>query len=81
MPPPSYASVTGEQAVNIADDNDKHTRGNLSYMPVYTFAQPYQVGFEWFDRVKFSSRRPCMINKIKVISEMNQLDLEYPDWG
>jgi len=42
MPPPSYASATGEQAVNIADDNDKHTRGNLSYMPVYTFAQPYQ---------------------------------------
>ena len=43
MAPPSYASVTGVQPINIGDENDQHTKGNLSYIPVYTFAQPYQV--------------------------------------
>lgn len=40
MAPPSYAAVAGEAAVNIADD--QHTGGQLTYTPVYTFAQPYQ---------------------------------------
>ena len=43
MAPPSYASVLNGQQVNIGDENDQHTKGNLNYMPVYTFAQPYQV--------------------------------------
>ena len=43
MAPPSYAAVVGESEINIGDDNDQHTYGNLRYMPVYTFAQPYQV--------------------------------------
>ena len=43
MAPPSYASVVGEQPISIGDENDQHTKGNLSYLPVYTFAQPYQV--------------------------------------
>ena len=43
MAPPSYASVYGDNATNIADGDDKHTYGNMTYMPVYTFAQPYQV--------------------------------------
>ena len=45
MAPPSYASVTGVQPISIGDENDQHTKGNLSYIPVYTFAQPYQVSF------------------------------------
>ena len=48
MAPPSYASVANGEQVNIADENDQHTRGNLSYMPVYTFAQPYQVSLILF---------------------------------
>ena len=43
MAPPSYAAAVGEKETNIADDNDQHTFGNLSYVPVYTYAQPYQV--------------------------------------
>ena len=43
MAPPSYASAVGEQPINIADDDDKYTQGNLTYIPVYTFAQPRQV--------------------------------------
>ena len=39
MAPPSYAAA-GESETNIGDGDDKHTRGNLSYMPVYTYAQP-----------------------------------------
>ena len=45
MAPPSYAAAVGEQPTNIAGDDDAHTQGNLSYLPVYTFAQPYQVTF------------------------------------
>ena len=45
MARPSYASVTGMQPISIGDENDKHTKGNLSYIPVYTFAQPYQVRY------------------------------------
>ena len=43
MAPPSYAAAVGEKETNIADDKDQHTFGNLKYVPVYTYAQPYQV--------------------------------------
>ena len=43
MAPPSYAAAVGEKETNIADNNDQHTFGNLKYVPVYTYAQPYQV--------------------------------------
>lgn len=43
MAPPSYVAAVGENAVNIADHNDQHTFGNLKYIPVYTYARPYQV--------------------------------------
>jgi len=42
MAPPSYASVSGVQPISIGDESDHYTKGNLSYIPVYTFAQPYQ---------------------------------------
>jgi len=40
--PPSYAAAVGDQATNIGDDEDKHTFGEMSYLPVYTYAQPLQ---------------------------------------
>jgi len=42
MAPPSYAAAIGDQATNIRDDEDKHTFGEMSYLPVYTYAQPFQ---------------------------------------
>ena len=43
MAPPSYAAAVGDHQTNIADDDDKELHGNSSYLPVYTFAQPYSV--------------------------------------
>ena len=43
MAPPSYAAAFGEKETKIADDNDQHTFGNLYYVPVSTYATPYQV--------------------------------------
>lgn len=42
MPPPSYSSVVGDEAVNIKKEKNSHTKGDLMYQPIYTFAQPYQ---------------------------------------
>ncbi|XP_057295499.1 arrestin domain-containing protein 2-like [Hydractinia symbiolongicarpus] len=42
MAPPSYAAAVGISESSIADDDDVHTMGNLRYMPVYTFAQPFK---------------------------------------
>ena len=43
MDPPSYAPVVKQNKTSVADDNDQHTFGNLRYVPVYTYAKPYQV--------------------------------------
>jgi len=40
MAPPSYAAVMGAEAVQAKED--KHTFGDLSYLPKYTFTQPFQ---------------------------------------
>lgn len=42
MPPPSYSTAVGDEAINIKKEKDSHTQGNLMYQPVYTFAQPYE---------------------------------------
>ena len=42
MAPPSYSAAVGESTVNIGDGDDTHTQGDLNYMPVYTFARPYE---------------------------------------
>merc|ERR1719427_1505102 len=46
MAPPSYSAVVGQKGVNIAGEDDKHTYGDMSYHPVYTFAQPYQGSYQ-----------------------------------
>lgn len=42
MIPPSYSAAVGSNLVNIHGKKDEHTHGDLSYNPVYTFAQPHQ---------------------------------------
>lgn len=44
MAPPSYAAAVGSKKVNYHDD-DGELYGDASYVPVYTFAQPYTVRF------------------------------------
>ena len=47
MVPPSYSAAVGESGVNISNEKDEHTYGNLQYNPVYTFARPYQGTYDW----------------------------------
>ncbi|XP_046852132.1 arrestin domain-containing protein 3-like isoform X2 [Xenia sp. Carnegie-2017] len=42
MPPPSYAFAVGGVAVDVGDTNSKSNFGDQSYMPMYTYAQPFQ---------------------------------------
>ena len=55
MVPPSYAPAVKQNKASIADDNDQHTFGNLSYVPVYTYAQPSKKRYffgEFYARTK-----------------------------
>ena len=44
--PPSYSTVVGETSVNVRNENDKYTFGNMEYCPVYTFAQSNEQDYE-----------------------------------
>ena len=42
MPPPSYAVAVGGLPVNVGDTKAKSNFGEQSYVPRYTYAQPFQ---------------------------------------
>ena len=43
MPPPSYAAAIGSCSVDVGDTEAKSYFGDQSYVPMYTYAQPYQT--------------------------------------
>ena len=43
MEPPSYAAPIGSKQVNFHLNDDSELIGTANYVPVYTFAVPYQV--------------------------------------
>ena len=45
MEPPSYSAPIGSTQVNVHLNDDSELMGTASYIPVYTFAVPYQVNF------------------------------------
>lgn len=42
MAPPAYAAAVGAKRVNVHQDDNSELIGNAMYVPVYTFASPYQ---------------------------------------
>jgi len=43
MAPPAYTAPIGSKRVNVHKNDNSELMGDSMYVPVYTFASPYQV--------------------------------------